>query len=369
MRKKGFTLIELLAVIVILTIIALITIPLIMDLIDKAKKKAFESMAYGIIEATELDYAKEILKGNKDEVTYNYDNGVETPSVDGRELSYKGDKPKYGKVTINSHGKILIIIYNEKWCARKDFDESKVTVTEMSLEDFLKLLPDDDGEFVLTPPDYYVLAKDSDFEYIEYEDAPNIYENNQRGYYHYIGTDEYVIIPNKINGNELRDYYHMFEFTEVKGVFSNNTNITDMSYMFYFSRAIELELRYLNTSNITNMEGMFSYSEATNINLSSFNTSNVTNMSYMFKGYKPNNLDLSHFNTSNVTNMSGMFFGSKALVLDLSSFDTSKVSSNNMKWMFEGCSATVGYARTASDASKFNSSTNKPSTLTFVVLN
>ena len=39
-----------------------------------------------------------------------------------------------------------------------------------------------------------------------------------------------------------------------------------------------------------------------------------------------------------------------------------------MKWMFEGCSA-IGYARTASDASKFNSSTNKPSTLTFVVLN
>ena len=36
----------------------------------------------------------------------------------------------------------------------------------MSLEDFLKLLPDDDGKFVLTLPDYYVLAKDSDFEYI-----------------------------------------------------------------------------------------------------------------------------------------------------------------------------------------------------------
>lgn len=338
MRKKGFTLIELLAVIVILTIIALITIPLIMDLIDKAKKKAFESMAYGIIEATELDYAKKILKGNKDEVTYNYDNGVETPSVDGRELSYKGDKPKYGKVTINSHGKILIIIYNEKWCARKDFDESKVTVTEMSLEDFLKLLPDDDGEFVLTPPDYYVLAKDSDFEYIEYEDAPNIYENNQRGYYHYIGTDEYVIIPNKINGNELRDYYHMFEFTEVKGVFSNNTNITDMSYMFYFSLAIELELRYLNTSNVTNMEGMFSYCKAITLDLSNFKTSNVTNMSSMFEDNLAITLDLSSFNTSNVTAMNGMFANSKALSLDLSNFDTSKVTT--MYYMFQGSAAT-----------------------------
>ena len=67
----------------------------------------------------------------------------------------------------------------------------------------------------------------------------------------------------------------MFEFTEVKGVFSNNTNITDMSYMFYFSRAIELELRYLNTSNVTNMEGMFSYCKAITLDLSNFNTSRL----------------------------------------------------------------------------------------------
>ena len=38
MKKKGFTLVELLAVIVILAIIALITTPLILNVIENAKK-------------------------------------------------------------------------------------------------------------------------------------------------------------------------------------------------------------------------------------------------------------------------------------------------------------------------------------------
>ena len=42
MRKKGFTLIELLATIVVLAIIALIAVPLVFGIIDKAKQAAFE---------------------------------------------------------------------------------------------------------------------------------------------------------------------------------------------------------------------------------------------------------------------------------------------------------------------------------------
>ncbi|MCI8544918.1 MAG: prepilin-type N-terminal cleavage/methylation domain-containing protein, partial [Bacilli bacterium] len=40
MRKKGFTLIELLAVIVILAVIALIATPIILNIIEKARKSA-----------------------------------------------------------------------------------------------------------------------------------------------------------------------------------------------------------------------------------------------------------------------------------------------------------------------------------------
>ena len=47
--KKGFTLIELLAVIIILAIIALIATPIILNVVDDAKKSAAESEANMIV--------------------------------------------------------------------------------------------------------------------------------------------------------------------------------------------------------------------------------------------------------------------------------------------------------------------------------
>ena len=63
--------------------------------------------------------------------------------------------------------------------------------------------------------------------------------------------------------------------------------------------------------------------------------------------------------------MRSMFYNSKVTSLDLSSFDTSKVT--DMNRMFWEAKATTGYARTQADADKFNASSDKPSTLTFVV--
>ena len=51
MNKKGFTLIELLAVIVILAIIALIATPIILSMINNARKSAAKSSTYGYVEA------------------------------------------------------------------------------------------------------------------------------------------------------------------------------------------------------------------------------------------------------------------------------------------------------------------------------
>ena len=63
--------------------------------------------------------------------------------------------------------------------------------------------------------------------------------------------------------------------------------------------------------------------------------------------------------------MSSMFQNSSATTLDLSSFNTSNVT--NMSYMFHESSATKGYARTQTDADKFNSSSGKPAGLNFVV--
>ncbi len=59
--KKGFTLIELLAVIVILAIIALIATPMILGVIDSAKKGAAESSTYGYIDAIEKSDLKNMI--------------------------------------------------------------------------------------------------------------------------------------------------------------------------------------------------------------------------------------------------------------------------------------------------------------------
>ena len=63
--------------------------------------------------------------------------------------------------------------------------------------------------------------------------------------------------------------------------------------------------------------------------------------------------------------MSSMFLDSDVTSIDLSSFDTSNVT--NMSRMFEDSKATTGYAKTQTDADKFNATSKKPSALTFVV--
>ena len=52
-KNKGFTLVELLAVIVILALIALIATPIILNVINDAKKQAAKDSAYGYMDAVE----------------------------------------------------------------------------------------------------------------------------------------------------------------------------------------------------------------------------------------------------------------------------------------------------------------------------
>ena len=145
-------------------------------------------------------------------------------------------------------------------------------------------------------PEWYVLATDDDF------------SGTTDGNFQYIGTDEYVVIPNVIKGVPVTSYSMMFIGSSViKGVASNNPNVTDMMGMFTESSATELDLSSFDTSNVTNMMGMFAGSSAITLDLSSFDTSNVTNMEAMFAGSSAITLDLSSFDTSSVNNMYCMF--------------------------------------------------------------
>jgi hypothetical protein len=101
-----------------------------------AKKGAFKSTDYGIVEAAELEYAQSILKGNKQTtVTFTYTDGVESSSVSGISLNYKGTKPKNGTVSINSSGEIAIAIHDGKYCAEKGYGANEVTISEKTVEE------------------------------------------------------------------------------------------------------------------------------------------------------------------------------------------------------------------------------------------
>ena len=191
-------------------------------------------------------------------------------------------------------------------------------------------------------------------------------------------TDMYsMFASSKITSLDLSSFdtsnvtsmYYMFERSKVTSLdlsTFDTSKVTSMTGMFYDSKVTTLDLSSFDTSKVTNMGKMFDGSETTEIKgLEKFNTSKVTNMDGMFASSKITSLDLSSFDTSNVTDMRSMFYNSKVTSLDLSTFDTSKVT--DMNRMFWEAKATTGYARTQADADKFNASSDKPSTLTFVV--
>ncbi len=101
-NKKGFTLIELLAVIIILAIIALVAIPIILNMIDKAKRQAAIDSAYGFIDAVEYNNGFASLeKEGYTEIT-----GEDIDITTLTNLKMKGKRPTDGKIDVNQNGKV-----------------------------------------------------------------------------------------------------------------------------------------------------------------------------------------------------------------------------------------------------------------------
>lgn len=116
MKKYGFTLIEVLAVIIVLSVIAIITVPIVTNVLDSSEKEALKNTAYGIIDAANLYYTNEQLSGNDfvlKEFIFPEDN----------ELDYKGEKPKNGRLLLVEDGNIAMAISNDKYCVIKRFDK------------------------------------------------------------------------------------------------------------------------------------------------------------------------------------------------------------------------------------------------------
>ena len=94
-RNKGFTLVELLAVIVILALIALIATPIILNVINDAKKQAAKDSAYGYMDAVE----KYIVSSELEDKSIK-DRTYSVEELNNMGVSVKGSTPDNGNIEI-----------------------------------------------------------------------------------------------------------------------------------------------------------------------------------------------------------------------------------------------------------------------------
>ena len=143
--KKGFTLIELLAVIIILAIIALIATPIILNVIDDAKKSAGLSEANMIYSGIENYCSVEEMKEQMDSSYVRICNNQMTAEEVSKmvnlgnasilEIGYNGNKLTNLKIESNNHEYTLCgngkFVMDDEECPRLFSEDSWETIAEM----------------------------------------------------------------------------------------------------------------------------------------------------------------------------------------------------------------------------------------------
>ncbi len=117
MKNKGFTLIELLAVIVILSVVTLITVPMITNVIEESKKKALASSVEGLVESANL-YAIE----NDGVYEFLFDKEHKGSTKKGESLDYRGTIDGEGKLYLDKEGNVSVCISNDTYYAYKNYN-------------------------------------------------------------------------------------------------------------------------------------------------------------------------------------------------------------------------------------------------------
>lgn len=113
-NKKGFTLIELLAVIVILAILVMVSIPAVMRYLDTARKGTFSDAAATAVSAVRNDV---IVNGKQGTITYTLNGTGESKenSINSL-LEVKLDKSPYGaSYSADSYVKVTVNGENTKY--------------------------------------------------------------------------------------------------------------------------------------------------------------------------------------------------------------------------------------------------------------
>lgn len=127
--KKGFTLIELLAVIIILSIVAVIAIPIIGDVINTGRESALEKSTDFYIKELETKFSEWVIEG----IPLEYENVDGCVVFDVRKLNkvlkLEGTVPESGTVKINNDYSASNYFYGFVTEATLNYDGYIVTYT------------------------------------------------------------------------------------------------------------------------------------------------------------------------------------------------------------------------------------------------
>lgn len=144
MKKDGFTLVEILAVVVILAVVALIATPIILNVINDAKKSSIKQSAIGYVDAvektilekktnTDVDYdGKYTIK--KDQITKESETASLLPILDLIQLNVnvKGELPTKGNLEIEKSNVISGEFYYNNYLVTLSNDKYKIQVLSNS---------------------------------------------------------------------------------------------------------------------------------------------------------------------------------------------------------------------------------------------
>ena len=116
MKHNGFTLIELLAVIIVLSIIALIAIPSVNNIVKNAKKDSFKQTVQNVIDSANNYISTKLIKGDVTfPVEFTCDGSVCRSGEDILEM--EGSAPKKGSIVVENIGNIYAVnLYDGTFC-------------------------------------------------------------------------------------------------------------------------------------------------------------------------------------------------------------------------------------------------------------
>ena len=348
MSKKGFTLIELLAIIIILAVIAVITVPIILGIIDEAKKGAAKDSAHGYIKAinnyyytnrfnnSEFNMQGNGYKINEDGYLVSSDNTIT------HQISFSGTIPNQGTIDINETGNIngCIVVNNYRfYIINNDISNNiqkdgncneaftitfntnggntinSITAIEGSTIELPTPTKTKDG-FTFTFTGWFNedgteasnIAPGHDVTYYaHYQDLGAKFDSNivnkiRTLTNNYMGNLQAVIKvdtidsahkidANIVSASGVEKIYMWYENNNLYWYSLDDTPgfaSNNIQYMFYYSRNLTdiSGIASWDTSEITVMSGLFNEaSSLTNIGpLANWNTSNVTDAELMFGG-------------------------------------------------------------------------------------